>query len=192
MWWDRSKDNSRAHFNLWNFGAKYFQFKNELFTYYELQGRSVLNRSLMFADVCSFVRILWREISISYHFAIPMRLYGVCLTRLYFFRSCKNGRNRYVIRYESAYWRLHKIHVINTTMNGSVDPWPSLRWYRIIPHIVWFHKSVGCLQFQLISTVYESSFVTGPSQRMTPSHHKIPLTVLQISIQLILLTSLCC
>ena len=71
--------------------------------------------------------------------------------------------------------------------------------HHIIPHIVWFHKSVGCLwhklyaiQFQLISTVYESSFVTGPSQRMTLSHHKIPLTVLQISIQLILLTSLCC
>ena len=121
------------------------------------------------------------------------------------FRSCKNGRNRYVIRYESAYWCLHKIHVINTTTNGSVDPWPSYHSpYRMVPHIVWFPilygsikvSDVYAIQFQLISTVYESSFVTGPSQRMTPSHHKIPLsealTVLQISIQLILLTSLCC
>ena len=69
---------------------------------------------------------------------------------------------------------------------------PNRMGNRIIANIIWFHKSVGCLQFQLISTVYESSFVTGPSQRMTLSHHKIPLTVLQISIQLILLTSLCC
>ena len=75
---------------MWNFGAKYFQFKNELFTYYELLGRSVLNRSLMFAEVCFFVRILWRQISISYHCLVPMRLYGIVfLSHTIFFAAVK-------------------------------------------------------------------------------------------------------
>ena len=115
MWWGTSKDNSRAYFNLRNFGAKYLQFKNELFTYYELQwGLYWMDFWCLLTFVYAFGRLWYNTIRICCGEAwIKRRMFDA----YDLFRGGQNGTNRCVIRYESAYWWLCKTHVLDNITN---------------------------------------------------------------------------